>query len=130
MAKMLSAPTIVAIDQLAVPVRVGVLPEERRFLQTLYLDIRMQIPPSATRADGIANDDLAATVDYGAVAAHLVRELGHDHFKLIERVAQRCAETIIASFDVIEVGVRVIKPDALAHANAAWTEISLKAPPE
>ncbi|MEK7700475.1 MAG: dihydroneopterin aldolase [candidate division NC10 bacterium] len=54
-------------------------------------------------------DDLAATVDYGAVARRLV-EIGTSHrVNLIERLAGLMVEALLQEFPALEVRVRVRK---------------------
>jgi dihydroneopterin aldolase len=98
----------VAIEGLAVFAHHGALPEEQALGQRFYLDIRM-IPLDDAACE---TDELGDAVDYGAVArrAHEVATGGP--YRLLERLADEVAATIIAEFRVDEVTVRVSKPSA------------------
>ena len=86
----------------------GVLDHERRDGQdflvdaTLWLDSR----PAAT------TDDLADTVDYGALAEALARVVEGEPVKLIETLAARLAELVMLDGRVIATEVTVHKPQA------------------
>ena len=98
----------VAIDGLAVFAHHGALPEEQVLGQRFFLDIRM-IPLRDAACD---TDELADAIDYGAVAvrAHTVASGGP--YRLLERLADEIAATIMAEFPVDEVSIRVSKPSA------------------
>lgn len=88
--------------------RHGCLPAERELGQefivdvTLFLDTR----PAA------AGDDLAKTVDYGALAVRLTEIVEGEPVNLIETLAQRLADACLASELVAEAEVTVHKPAA------------------
>lgn len=86
----------------------GVLPEERRDGQLFVADVVLHVD-AATAA---ASDDLADTVDYGAVAAEVVAVLAGPPSNLIETVAQHVAEACLRHDRVTRVEVVLHKPDA------------------
>ena len=57
-------------------------------------------------------DDLIDTLDYGALAFEVREVVGAESHKLIERVAARVAETVLAHPQVERVVVTIHKPDA------------------
>jgi len=57
-------------------------------------------------------DDLIDTLDYGALASEVREVVGAESHKLIERVAARVAETVLAHPQVERVVVTIHKPDA------------------
>jgi dihydroneopterin aldolase len=86
----------------------GVFAEERSQGQPFEVDLALRVD---LRAAG-ATDDLAQTVDYGAVA-QLVREVVEGPpQQLIETVAERIAAAVLAHTAVQGVWVRVSKPQA------------------
>lgn len=96
----------VELRGLRLTVSVGVLPEERERPQPVELDIDVEVDMAAAAA----SDDLADAVDYGAVVAEVERVLGEGHVELLERLAYRAADAIIALDDrVLAVGVVVRK---------------------
>src|SRR5690606_2752423 len=70
----------------------GVLPEERRDGQTFVADVVLHVD---TR-DAAASDELAATVDYAAVAREVADVLSGEPADLLETVAERIAAAVLA----------------------------------
>ena len=86
----------------------GVFDHERRDGQPFVVDLTWWL--DSTAAGG--SDDLADTIDYGAVA-EFVRELvGSDPVDLIETVVRRLQEGLLARFPMEFVRVVVHKPSA------------------
>ncbi len=56
-----------------------------------------------------ASDDLRTTVDYGVVAARIVEVCTKERVNLLERLAGRLAQMLLAEFPCEEVRVRVRK---------------------
>ncbi|MGC0272268.1 2-amino-4-hydroxy-6-hydroxymethyldihydropteridine diphosphokinase [Pseudactinotalea sp. Z1739] len=88
--------------------RHGVLPEERRDGQTFLVDLDIHVDTS----DAAAGDDLGATVDYAAVATEVVALIEGEPLNLLETLAARIADAVLAHARVLAVDVTVHKPDA------------------
>jgi 7,8-dihydroneopterin aldolase/epimerase/oxygenase len=88
--------------------RHGVFEHEREQGQTFLVDVVLGLD---TRPAAAA-DDLARTVDYGAVAARITAIVEGDPVDLIETLAQRIADACLADPAVEEVEVTVHKPEA------------------
>jgi dihydroneopterin aldolase len=110
----------IALTGLRVRGRHGVLARERREGQdflvdaTLWLDSR----PAA------ASDDLADTLDYGALAERIAAVVAGEPVSLIETLAGRLVELCMADERVIAAEVTVHKPHApipLEFADVAVT---------
>lgn len=87
----------------------GALPEERTLGQRFVVSVRLGLD---LRAAGAA-DDLALTVDYGALAEMIRTVVEGEPFQLIEALAEALATTVIDSFaPVQQIQVRVEKPSA------------------
>jgi dihydroneopterin aldolase len=86
----------------------GVHPEERRLGQEFVVDVRLRCRPSGA-AD---SDDVADAVDYSAVCDRVVDIVRSGPFNLIETVATRVADELVAHFAVESATVRVAKPAA------------------
>ncbi|HET7900895.1 MAG TPA: dihydroneopterin aldolase [Candidatus Nanopelagicales bacterium] len=86
----------------------GVFEHEKRDGQTFSVDVVLGVD---TRA-AAASDDLADTVDYGAVAAAVVAEIEGPSLDLVEALAQRVADACLAFDGVQAVEVSVHKPEA------------------
>lgn len=83
----------------------GVLPEEQTRAQPLAVDLDVVADLSAAGR----SDDLADTLDYGAVTEEVARVVGSERFALLERLAARIAEVVLADARVVEVQVAVRK---------------------
>jgi 7,8-dihydroneopterin aldolase/epimerase/oxygenase len=88
--------------------RHGVLPDERTYGQEFLVDVDLGL--DTRRAAG--SDDLADTVDYGAVADRVVALVEGEPVNLIETLAGRIADLCLAQAAVHEVTVTVHKPSA------------------
>jgi dihydropteroate synthase len=86
----------------------GVLPEERRDGQEFVIDARLTIDAT----DAIRDDDVAATVHYGELAAQLVAVVEGEPVDLIETLAERLAGVCLAHPRVRYASVTVHKPSA------------------
>lgn len=86
----------------------GVLPAERRDGQDFVVDVALELDlrPAA------ASDDLAATVDYGALAERLAAVVAGEPVDLLEALAGRLAEVCLQSPLVRSAEVTVHKPQA------------------
>lgn len=79
----------------------GVLPEEQARPQPFEIDVELEVdldPPGVS-------DDLADTVDYGAVCEAVARVVSSESYGLLERLARRIIE--VCSADTRVLGVRV-----------------------
>lgn len=98
----------IALTGLRVHGHHGVLPEERRDGQEFVVDVVLTVD---TREAATA-DDLAATVDYGVLAARLAAVVGGEAVNLIETLAARLADVCLTDPRVISARVTVHKPSA------------------
>ncbi len=102
----------ISLRGLRVFARHGVYDAERREGQEFVIDavLWLDTRPAA------ATDDLARTVDYGALTDRLAAAAGDPPVQLIETLAQRLAATCLSEPTVEEVEITVHKPHApLAH---------------
>jgi dihydroneopterin aldolase len=87
----------------------GVLPEERDRAQPFSVDVVAWVDMAAAQK----SDDLADTVDYGAltkVAADFVRQ---QSFQLLEALTGRLADSLLATdprLEAVQVTVRKLRP--------------------
>ena len=86
----------------------GVLEHEKVEGQTFLIDLRLETDLAAAGA----SDDLGQTVDYGSVTQRVHDVVASERWDLIERVAQRIAETVLEDDRVHQVTVTVHKPSA------------------
>ncbi|WP_203581870.1 dihydroneopterin aldolase [Microbacterium hibisci] len=86
----------------------GVYEDERRDGQEFVVDVTLYV--STARA--AASDDVADTVHYGQVAERIVELVGGEPLNLIEGLAARIADDLLAHDLVRMVAVTVHKPQA------------------
>ena len=103
-----AGPDVLRVTGIEVFAHHGVFAEERRDGQTFLVDLALGV--DTTQA--AATDDLADTVDYGALVAEVVAAVAADPVDLIETVAQRVADVCLARERVEWVEVTLHKPDA------------------
>ena len=100
----------------------GVLPEERERPQPLEVDLDLV----ADLSEAGRTDHLAATVDYGRVCADVDQVIAELRPQLLERLAEKIAEAVLAYDRVQEVTVAVRKlrppvPQQLATSGVRVT---------
>lgn len=88
--------------------RHGVLEHERANAQLFIVDVVLNL----SLLESGRTDDLAATVHYGELAEAIVAAVERDPVDLIETVAQRVADVVLANERVGMVEVTVHKPNA------------------
>ena len=86
----------------------GVYEHERRTGQVFVVDVTVHLDLGAAAT----NDDLAATIHYGELAEQIVGAVERDPVDLIETVAERVADLVLAHPAAIAVDVTVHKPSA------------------
>jgi len=98
----------------------GVFEHERRDGQDFVVDVALEVD---TRA-AAASDDLAETVDYGALAQSLAEVVAGDAVDLLETLAERLVQVCLGDERVAAATVTVHKPQApipLAFDDVAVT---------
>ena len=91
------------VNGLAAHVRCGVSKEERALPQALQVDLDYSYEAGAS-------DDLAGTVDYGALIEGVAELLEREEFKLLETGVRRIGDHVLNEFPaVVEVTVSVTK---------------------
>ncbi|MFV0459714.1 MAG: dihydroneopterin aldolase [Actinomycetales bacterium] len=88
--------------------RHGVFEDERRDGQEFVVDLRLDVDTDPAAR----SDDLADTVDYGAVAVAVHEQVAGSPVNLIETLADRIATTCLGFAGVRAVEVAVHKPAA------------------
>jgi dihydroneopterin aldolase len=98
----------------------GVFEHERRDGQEFVVDAELEL----STATAAASDDLADTVDYGALAERLAAVIAGEPVNLLETLVARLAEVCLADPRVRAATVTVHKPQApipLTFADVAVT---------
>jgi len=109
----------IALRGLRVRGRHGVFDQERRAGQEFVVDVVawLDLRPAAR------SDDLADTLDYGALAKRVADVVGGEPCDLIETVAGRIAEDVLADVRVHAVEVTLHKPHA--PIPSAFAEVAV-----
>lgn len=100
----------------------GVLPEEQTRAQPFELDLDIEAHLDVAGA----SDDLADTVDYGAVAEAAAHVVVSERHALLERVAERVAEEVLRHQQVqsVTVTIRKLRPPVPVDLASAAVRIT------
>jgi dihydroneopterin aldolase len=105
----------------------GALPEERERAQpfAVDLDVSVDLAPAGR------SDQLADTVDYGALARAVARVAAEDRFTLMERLAERIAEEVGADARVesVTVAVHKLRPPVPVDLASAGVRVTRRRAP-
>jgi dihydroneopterin aldolase len=102
--------------------RHGVLPEERERGQPFVVHVTLELDLAAAGA----TDDLASTVDYSVLAADVATAASGGPHRLLETVAGRVLDVVLAR-DRVQAGeVTVEKPHAPLPVPAAGVSVTLR----
>lgn len=116
----------VLIEELRIPVRIGVYAAEKKRVQTICLSLEFGLPTQAC----FRTDDVSDTIDYARVAERLRRLAVSRHFNLVEFLAEQVARLVIDEFGALWIKVQARKigvvPDA-AFVGTAITRVNVKA---
>jgi dihydroneopterin aldolase len=93
------------LEEIRLDLVIGIYEWERQVAQTIQLDIEIGLPHS--RAGN--SDDMADTIDYGAVVTRIRESAVERHFNLVEALAEHVAQLIRGEFGAPWVRVKVAK---------------------
>ena len=99
----------------------GVLPEERARRQPFEIDVDVFV--DLLRAG--STDELADTVDYGALCERIDALAGEEQYSLLEKFAARVAEVVLATplVAAVTVNVRKLRPPVAQHLSTSGVRI-------
>ncbi|MCU0935656.1 MAG: dihydroneopterin aldolase [Gammaproteobacteria bacterium] len=103
----------VYIRELRIETVIGIYEWERRVRQSVVLDLEM----AADIARAAATDNIADALNYKAVAKRVIAFVEASQFQLVETLAERVAEIVLAEFGVPWLRLRVNKEGALRGAR-------------
>jgi len=104
------------VEGLQVEAGIGVYDHEHGRLQTLLIDVRLDLGPVEVHG-------LSDTINYETVATACRRIVAEGHVGLVETFAERLALDCLTDARVRAVTVRVDKPGALDAAAGAGCEL-------
>ncbi|MFS0853016.1 dihydroneopterin aldolase [Microbacterium sp. 179-I 3D4 NHS] len=111
----------IALTGLTVFGRHGVYDHERENGQDFTVDLRLQL----ALADAAASDDVVDTVHYGELAEKVAAVVAGEPVNLLETLASRIAEVVLADARVHYVSVTVHKPHAPIPLNFADVSVTV-----
>jgi dihydroneopterin aldolase len=103
-----------------------VLSEERERAQPFELDLDLEADLSFAGA----SDDLTETIDYGVAVAVAEKVVQNEQHLLLERVAHRIAEDLLAldRVDGVRVTIRKVRPPVPQDLNTSGVTIVRRRP--
>jgi dihydroneopterin aldolase len=104
-----SAPDRIFLRGLAVDCVIGFIEWERRIKQTVVIDLEL---PVDCRAAAV-RDRVEDTLDYKKVAKRVIAFVEASEFQLVETLAERLAQLVLAEFAVEWVRLSINKPGAI-----------------
>ncbi|HSD95697.1 MAG TPA: dihydroneopterin aldolase [Sulfuricaulis sp.] len=104
---------IIYLHDLKIECIIGIWEWERRVKQTIILDLDM----AADIRRAATTDRIDDTLNYKAVAKRLIDFVGNSQFQLVETLAEKVAEILLAEFKLKWVRVRVNKKGAVRGAG-------------
>lgn len=112
----------IGLTGLRVHGRHGVYDREREAGQDFVVDVELRLDARAAAA----SDELADTVDYGALAEALYRVVAGPPVRLLETLANRLADVCLTDERVQSVRVTVHKPQAPVSVPLADVSVSIE----
>jgi dihydroneopterin aldolase len=110
---------IIFLHDLRIEAVIGIYEWERRIKQTISLDIEMAVDIR----QAAQSDDIAATLNYKAVAKRVSAFVEESQFQLIETLAERVADLILTEFGIPWLRLQVNKPGAIRGARDVGVRI-------
>jgi dihydroneopterin aldolase len=107
------------LEQVKVQTKLGVPEWERMVPQTIILDIEIGYDLSKS----CKSDNIADTIDYGAVITRIRETLTEHSFQLVESLAEHVCQLILSEFKALSVKVKVAKPNILPGLKALGVTI-------
>jgi dihydroneopterin aldolase len=102
------------LNEVKVQTKLGVPEWERMVEQTIIIDIEIGYDLSKA----CKSDDVADTIDYGAVVSRVRETLKENSFQLVEALAEHLCQLILKEFSALSVKVKVAKPAILPGLKA------------
>jgi dihydroneopterin aldolase len=103
------------LNDLNVETIIGIYDWERETLQTLGFDLEMDWDIGKAAA----SDDIADTLDYGAIANTIVKFVKASRYQLIETLAEDLCALLLNEYPIPKLKLTLSKPVALHGNNLA-----------
>jgi dihydroneopterin aldolase len=112
-------PDTIFLHDLRVETVIGIWEWERKIRQTVSIDLEM----GADIRRAAATDSIEDTLNYKKVAKRVQQFVADSEYQLVETMAEKIAETVLAEFDIPWIDVRVNKPGAIRGARDVGVRI-------
>lgn len=114
------------LERLRVQASVGILEHELRARQQLLVSIVAELPEAPPLPPA---DDVAHVLDYSLLRGIALEEVGRGHVNMLETLAGRIAQRVLALDGVRRVRVRVDKPNIFPDCDGVGIEVMQAAVP-
>ncbi len=108
------------IDRLRVQASVGILDHELRSRQALLISISVEMPQASTLPEA---DSVQHVLDYRHLRDVAQQEAQAGHINMLETLAGRIAQRLLALPGVGRVRVRVVKPNIFPDCDGVAVEV-------
>lgn len=112
-------PDVIFLRGLEVECIIGFIEWERRVRQTVVIDL--ELPVDCARA--AVKDAVADTLDYKQVAKRVIAFVAASEFQLVETLAERLAQLLLAEFAMPWVRISINKPGAIRGSRDVGVRI-------
>lgn len=115
----------VFLHDMVLQARIGVHAHEHMAAQRVRINVDLAVEDEAARAShaAVGRDELGRVVDYEQIACQVRAIATGGHVQLVETLAERIAEALLADPRVFIARIRVEKLDVFADVGAAGVEV-------
>ena len=115
-------PDKIFLESLEIPCKIGIFDWERKIRQKIRIDL--ELPTDVRRA--ARKDRIEDALDYKKIAKHAIRFVSKSEFYLVETLAERLAQSLLRTFPLREIKIRLSKPGAVRGSRNVGIEIFRK----
>ncbi len=109
----------VFVRGLVLDAHIGAYDSEKGVTQPIKIDFEAEVIEPANPV----SDSMEDVVCYDRMTQGIKAIIAEGHIKLVETLAERVADLVLSHSMVLSVFVRIVKPNAIAEADAAGVEI-------
>lgn len=110
------------LEGLEASCKIGIFDWERKIKQKIVIDLEFPFPI----AKAAKRDRIEDTADYKKIAKHALHFIENSQFYLIETLAEKLAGSILKTFKLPEITLRLSKPGAIRGAKNVGVQIHRK----